>query len=1039
MIDASVEFNQNTAPDVGYRLPETPRAYFCGPEESPPLRTVTPDTDAEVGTTLEEPIEVDGDGNDNGDTDAATATTLAEMETPYRYFGTDTRGWPTEIVEEKQLGWAPTDQTALYEYLSEQGFADETMVATGLFSSIGQHGSHPAYGENDDGEAYMDFTTVDDADMEPLRCFFIGRYVFPYTDAEGRIAFFIGRIPGYDTDVGNHPDDFAEGKYVKLASRKPYTIIDEPIYGRETVVEGAPLVVTEGIADAITAHAHGIPCISPVTTEFKTTHQSVLAEIVQENAIPTVYFLQDSDPISASVPDRETVSEQTLTRAVAIRELFLTGSFPGSDACTPEAIVTAAADGDEALDAILDDEALMVAPPADPDADASGETRVTATEVPVRLIAAQYDVEAPPEILATSESGPLGAAMDIQQHGPGVKGAVKTSTLLDQTTPARSNTLTGVTEAAATLYDDRVINADDDTPALPADPADRRSVLQDTLTTVAPDADADNPAEAEPAAPRDTLTAATVDSDAEYSGTDVWLIEMPQLAAVKRDLDDYLQEGWLGVLPPLEWAIQTTLGTAAAPAGDAATPAWVAGLADADATTDTYPSRFRPDQIQYPAVNDLANTVGTVPLGGDESPPTIYQPCRTDDPQTSQWPAATVGALRTQNQRVTPMPEVNQVYPPVALFGLLPRIHPRNHPAATAARQETRVSTGTDLEVDPDEIESRLEEGTDYRELTGRYNPLWDATLRDLGLTPGSRGKNPLGHYGESENYFVVFDDELAYCHKSKALYNFVHFALCDAGVRDPHSSVEGQSLSEKEYYKLWEYAYENGVVPEETPLPIPGLKWYAITNDFISAEDYAAHNDDDVEEGSSNSGRPLPPTVYRRVLKDIERQTGLEPPQLADLREQAHVDNQQGQSTETQIDLEYLEDKYGVYSDIDGSPDFLQQFINRFIRQTDEEVTTDKEETMFEAKVDVRAAYNTLVKAIQEYNGKYNDEHPDDLKMTTYSSSQFTKEMKKRLSVDVEDSRPRLGDRGQKWVWFGIEFTDEGEELHDIATQIGD
>jgi hypothetical protein len=58
---------------------------------------------------------------------------------------------------------------------------------------------------------------------------------------------------------------------------------------------------------------------------------------------------------------------------------------------------------------------------------------------------------------------------------------------------------------------------------------------------------------------------------------------------------------------------------------------------------------------------------------------------------------------------------------------------------------------------------------------------------------------------------------------------------------------------------------------------------------------------------------------------------------------------------------------------------------------------------------------------------------------MTTYSSSQFTKEMKKRLSVDVEDSRPHLSGRGQTRVWFGIEFTDEGEDLHDIVTQIED
>ena len=221
--------------------------------------------------------------------------------------------------------------------------------------------------------------------------------------------------------------------------------------------------------------------------------------------------------------------------------------------------------------------------------------------------------------------------------------------------------------------------------------------------------------------------------------------------------------------------------------------------------------------------------------------------------------------------------------------------------------------------------------------------------------------------------------------------------------------------------------------------MPIAGLKWYAITNDFISAEDYAAHNDDDVEEGSSNSGRPLPTTIYRRVLKDIERQTGLEPPQLADLREQERWGSQQWDSTETEIDLEHLYDTYGMYVNTEDAPDFLKQFTNRFIQQTTEEITTNKDETIFEPRADVRDAYNTLVKAIRKYDGKYDDMYPDSLGMTTYGSSQFTKEIKKRLSVEIENARPRLGDRGPVRVWFGIEFTDEGEDLHDIVTQIED
>ena len=45
--------------------------------------------------------------------------------------------------------------------------------------------------------------------------------------------------------------------------------LTEPIYGIDTIEAGEPVVITEGIADAITAHQAGYPCVSPVTTSFK--------------------------------------------------------------------------------------------------------------------------------------------------------------------------------------------------------------------------------------------------------------------------------------------------------------------------------------------------------------------------------------------------------------------------------------------------------------------------------------------------------------------------------------------------------------------------------------------------------------------------------------------------------------------------------------------------------------------------------------------------------------------------------------------------
>jgi len=284
-----------------------------------------------------------------------------------------------------------------------------------------------------------------------------------------------------------------------------------------------------------------------------------------------------------------------------------------------------------------------------------------------------------------------------------------------------------------------------------------------------------------------------------------------------------------------------------------------------------------------------------------------------------------------------------------------------------------------------------------------------------------------------------VFDDELAYCHKRKALYNFVHFALCDAGVRDPNTSVEGQSLSEKEYFKLWEYAYEKGVVPEETPVPIAGLKWYAITNDFISAEDYAAHNDDDVEEGSSNSGRPLPTTIYRRVLKDIERQTGLEPPQLADRREQERTDNQQESQDNSGPDLDWLVKQFGVFVDPEEAGDFLNQFTNAYIRETDGEVTPEKAETIYVTKKDARKAYNTAVELVYQHNGTNEDEYPEELNLQKHTASTFTRPLKDRIHTEIEEKRISVEDGKRERAWFGIELTREGKRILEVSDKFLD
>jgi len=427
-IEHNVRWNETTAFDAGYRMPETPREYFTTLDADPVAYPVTPTDGTPTPTHPDEQsasVEPVADAQTHsGPAEAVVESNVDgasdESPTPYQYLGANTRGWPAKVVTDKQLGWAPADATALFEHLQDRGFRHQTLVATGLFTK-----PTDAYGENDAGEGYVDYTRVDDPD--PLTCPFRGRYVFPYYDADGKVAFFIARKPDFDTEYGAHHDDFVKGKYAKLATRKPFTLTDEPIYGRETIRDGAPLVITEGMADAITAHAHSIPCISPITKSFKLKHREVLTDIIRERHIPDVYFLQDSDPplkriLAESDRDHDT---RQCARQLAIRELFCTGPFPGSDRFTPELVVQQY--HDDALQSVLDDEALAVAPPADPDRLADEQTPITAEEVPVRLLGPDTSQLSSP---TEPRQGPISAALDVHHYGSGVDSAVEMVLLL---------------------------------------------------------------------------------------------------------------------------------------------------------------------------------------------------------------------------------------------------------------------------------------------------------------------------------------------------------------------------------------------------------------------------------------------------------------------------------------------------------------------------------------------------------------------------------------------------------------------------------
>ncbi|PHQ39106.1 hypothetical protein DJ69_07920 [Halorubrum persicum] len=206
----------------------------------------------------------------------------------------DGRGWDDETIDEKLLGFAPANyRDELVTHLFNRGHGREEMLATGLF------------GERDDGNLYATWS---------------GRYVLPYFDADGRPVFAISRA----TDPV-HPADWKGNKYDKLQVSREEVAVEEPIYGLDTAREGEPVIITEGIADAITAHQNGIPALSPVTTTFKKSDREALLDVLESYNVPRVYIVQDAEAPSSAIDENDRL---TLPQyGEGIRGAVSTGAF----------------------------------------------------------------------------------------------------------------------------------------------------------------------------------------------------------------------------------------------------------------------------------------------------------------------------------------------------------------------------------------------------------------------------------------------------------------------------------------------------------------------------------------------------------------------------------------------------------------------------------------------------------------------------------------------------------------------------------------
>lgn len=116
----------------------------------------------------------------------------------------------------------------------------------------------------------------------------------------------------------------------------------------------------------------------------------------------------------------------------------------------------------------------------------------------------------------------------------------------------------------------------------------------------------------------------------------------------------------------------------------------------------------------------------------------------------------------------------------------------------------------------------------------GSNSTLFDLDVTDVApVSWGYRGKNPLGHHGDSENYTVAKRGMgLLHDFKYPASYNGLTYLLCADGER-PDSNPSGD-LDDGEVFTAWKTAKNNGHIPDDDPIPRRALQYVLHPNSFI-------------------------------------------------------------------------------------------------------------------------------------------------------------------------------------------------------------
>ncbi|ADJ14841.1 hypothetical protein C497_05692 [Halalkalicoccus jeotgali B3] len=175
------------------------------------------------------------------------------------------------------------------------------------------------------------------------------------------------------------------------------------------------------------------------------------------------------------------------------------------------------------------------------------------------------------------------------------------------------------------------------------------------------------------------------------------------------------------------------------------------------------------------------------------------------------------------------------------------------------------IAAAKPIEIEEEKRDRDYEPAQSLRQ-ADEVTSLFSLKLTDVApVEPGFRGKNPVYHSGESDDYFVVSDDgETAYDHKhGNVTLNAQTYLLCEMGERRVRN-VEGP-LSRREKFLVFKKAKEEGFIPDDDRITKDAMVYVALEEGFCTENDLAGDG-------------ILPARAYNKVLDHLDFKHGRHP-----------------------------------------------------------------------------------------------------------------------------------------------------------------